>query len=89
MRDLIFHQSAWENYEELRKRDKRSHKKLREILKEMQRCEDLTQGLGKPEALKYALSGKYSRRLSAKERLIYSFDNQHVHIYAIGGHYDN
>jgi toxin YoeB len=33
-------------------------------------------------------SGKYSRRLSTKERLIYSFDETRIYIYAIGGHYD-
>ncbi len=47
MRDIVFHQRAWESYEALRERDK-LHKKLRDILKEMQRSDDLTQGLGKP-----------------------------------------
>ena len=42
---------------------------------------------GKPEPLKYELEGKYSRRLSEKDRLIYSFDENYIYIYAIGGHY--
>ena len=88
MRDLVFRQFAWEHYEALRQRDKKLHKKLRDILKEMQRSDDLTQGLGKPEALRHELTGKYSRRLSDKERLIYSFDDEFIYIYAIGGHYD-
>ena len=54
----------------------------------MKRSDDLTQGLGKPEALRYELTGKYSRRLSDKECLIYSFDDEIIYIYAIGGHYD-
>ncbi|OUD15226.1 Txe/YoeB family addiction module toxin [Thioflexithrix psekupsensis] len=88
MRDIVFQQSTWECYETLRERDKKLHKKLRDILKEMQRSDDLTQGLGKPEALRHELTGKYSRRLSDKERLIDSFDDELIYIYAIGGHYD-
>lgn len=88
MRDIVFHQRSWENYELLRERDKKLHKKLRSMLQEMQRSDDLTQGLGKPEALRHELSSKYSRRLSNKERLIYSFDDEHIYIDAIGGHYD-
>jgi toxin YoeB len=89
MRDIVFYQRAWESYEALRERDKKLHKKLRDILKEMQRSNDLTQGLGKPEPLKHELSGKYSRRLSEKDRFVYSFDDSQICIYAIGGHYDN
>ncbi|WP_442949027.1 type II toxin-antitoxin system YoeB family toxin [Nostoc sp.] len=43
---------------------------------------------GKPEALKYELAGYYSRRLSDKDRLIYSFDEENIYIIAIGGHYE-
>jgi toxin YoeB len=41
----------------------------------MLRSDDPSQGIGKPEPLKYELEGKYSRRLSEKDRLIYSFDH--------------
>jgi toxin YoeB len=57
------------------------------ILKEMQKG-DPTQGIGKPEALKHELAGYYSRRLSDKDRLIYSFDDENIYIIAIGGHYE-
>jgi toxin YoeB len=63
------------------------HKKLFNILKEMQKG-DPTQGTGKPEALKHELAGYYSRRLSDKDRLIYSFDDENIYIIAIGGHYE-
>ncbi|WP_353571403.1 Txe/YoeB family addiction module toxin [Candidatus Albibeggiatoa sp. nov. BB20] len=89
MRDIVFCQKAWESYEALRERDKKLHKKLRDILTEMQRNDDLTQDLGKPEPLKHELSGKYSRRLSGKDRLVYSFGETQVCIYAIDEHYDN
>ena len=57
------------------------------IIKEMQKG-DPTQGTGKPEALKYELAGYYSRRLSDKDRFIYSFDEENIYIIAIGGHYE-
>ncbi|MDB1145342.1 MAG: type II toxin-antitoxin system YoeB family toxin [Alcaligenaceae bacterium] len=49
----------------------------------------MTQGVGKPEALKYGLTGIYSRRISLVDRLIYRFDEQYIYIFAIGGHYES
>lgn len=74
-------------HEELRQRDKRLHKNLRAMLKEMLRGDPAT-GLGKPEALRHNLAGFWSRRLSQKDRIIYKFDDTHIYIFAIGGHYD-
>ena len=51
--------------------------------------ENPEEGLGKPEQLKYNLSGFWSRRLSQKDRVIYKFDEESIYIFAIGGHYDN
>ena len=87
MRSIVFEGSTWNKYEELRQKDKTLHKNLCKILKEMQR-NDPTIGLGKPEPLKHALSGFWSRRLSQKDRVIYKFDDETIHIFAIGGHYD-
>ena len=87
MRSLVFEGSTWATYEELRKKDKRLHKALCAILKEMLRG-DPTVGTGKPEALRHNLSGFWSRRLSQKDRVIYKFDNNYIYIFAIGGHYD-
>lgn len=87
MRSLVFEGKTWEAYEKLRQRDKRMHKALCNILKELLRG-DPTVGLGKPEALKHNLSGFWSRRISQKDRVVYRFDDQFVYIFAIGGHYD-
>jgi toxin YoeB len=88
MRSITFEGDTWERYEDLRVRDKALHKVLCRMLKEMQRGDPAT-GTGKPEALKHGLSGLWSRRLSLKDRLIYKFDDDHIHIFAIGGHYDD
>lgn len=86
MRSIVFEGDTWEAYEELRRRDPALHRTLCRQIKEMQRG-DPSKGTGKPEPLKYALSGLWSRRLSLKDRLIYTFDEERISIFAIGGHY--
>lgn len=88
MRSISFEGDTWRRYEELRSRDRKLHQTLCRILKEMQRGNP-AEGTGKPEALRHALSGLWSRRLSQKDRLIYRFDEERIYIFAIGGHYDD
>jgi len=87
MKSLVFEGNTWAAYEALRERDKKLHKALCKLLKEMLRA-DPASGLGKPEQLRHNLSGLWSRRISQKDRLIYKFDEHSVYIFAIGGHYD-
>lgn len=88
MRSIVFEGNTWTVYEDLRLKDKMLHRNLCKILKEMQR-ENPEIGIGKPEQLKYELSGFWSRRLSQYDRLIYRFDENSIHIFAIGGHYED
>jgi toxin YoeB len=87
MRSLVFEGNTWSAYEALRQRDRKLHKALCSLLKEMLRG-DPTTGTGRPEALKHNLSGLWSRRLSQRDRLIYGFDDKYIYVFAIGGHYD-
>ena len=87
MRSIVFEGSTWNMHEELRQKDKVLHKNICKILKEMQR-NDPTVGVGKPESLKHALSGFWSRRLSHKDRVVYKFDDEKIYVFAIGGHYE-
>lgn len=88
MKSLVFEGDTWEAYEALRTKDKALHKKLCQILKEMLRG-DPAVGIGKPEPLRHNLSGFWSRRLSHGERIVYRFNDESIHIFAIGGHYDD
>ncbi len=88
MRSIIFEGKTWSEYEKLRSKDKRVHKNLCRILQEMQR-NDPAQGLGKPEPLKHNLTGLWSLMIDQKARVIYTFDEQSISIFAISGHYDN
>ncbi len=87
MRSLVFEGGTGSVYEALREKDKKLHETLRKILKEMLRGHP-SQGLGKPEPLKNNLSGLWSRRISQKDRVIYKYDDEHIYIFAIGGHYE-
>ena len=87
MRSLVFEGNSWAAYEKLRVQDKRRHATLVKLIKEMLRG-DPAMGSGKPEKLRNQLSGLWSRRISQKDRLVYSFDGGHIYIYSIGGHYD-
>lgn len=87
MRSLVFEGGTWSAYEKLREKDKRLHKSLCKIIKEMLRG-DPSLGSGKPEPLKHDLSGLWSRRLSQKDRIVYKFDDDYIYVFSIGGHYD-
>ena len=87
MRSLVFEGNTWSAYEELRLKDKKLHKTLCRVLKEMLR-DDPSVGTGKPEPLKHILSGLWSRRISQKDRVINKYDDEYIYIFAIGGHYN-
>lgn len=88
MRSLVFEGNTWEAYEQMREKDKKLHKALCKLLKAMLRLNDPSSGLGKPEPLKHNLAGFWSKRISQKDRLIYTFDDNSIYIFAMGGHYD-
>ena len=46
-------------------------------------------GIGKPEALKYDLAGKYSRKINDEHRIVYSIDEERlaVTVHSLRGHY--
>jgi len=48
---------------------------------------DPYKGIGKPEPLKYELTGKWSRRIDRENRFVYSVDENTLYIYSLKGHY--
>jgi toxin YoeB len=60
--------------------------KLNELLLELVNHPFL--GTGKPEILKYSLSGLWSRRLDQSHRVIYQVEENIVYILSIWGHYE-
>ena len=45
------------------------------------------EGLGKPEALKHELSGKWSRRINSEHRIVYDVVGDKLRVFFLKGHY--
>ncbi len=62
-------------------------KKIRQLFESMLLTPSF--GIGKPEKLKYDLSGKWSRRINSEHRLVYEIDeNQNlIIVHSLKGHY--
>ncbi len=60
-------------------------KKINELLQSI--IETPFSGIGKPEALKHELSGKWSRRINGEHRIIYSVIDDTLNVYSLKGHY--
>ncbi|MCA6423782.1 MAG: Txe/YoeB family addiction module toxin [Flavobacterium sp.] len=45
-------------------------------------------GIGKPEALKFNLAGKWSRRITEEHRYIYQIEDNILKVYSLKGHYN-
>ena len=50
-------------------------------------CKHPFTGIGRPEPLKYELTGLWSRRITQKRRLIYEVLNGRISIISMKGHY--
>lgn len=60
-------------------------KKIRQLIEAI--LQDPYQGIGKPEALKYDLTGCWSRRINKEHRIVYEvFDNKII-VHSLKGHY--
>jgi toxin YoeB len=44
-------------------------------------------GIGKPEILKYNLTGCWSRRINIEHRIIYEVNNNTITVLSVKGHY--
>lgn len=77
---------AWNDYLYWYEQENKSNiKKINKLIKDIDRSP--FNGLGKPEPLKYDLSGKWSRRSTDEHRLIYRVENETIFIYSAKDHY--
>ena len=83
---LIFSKNSWEDYISWQAEDKKMLKKINELIKDIQRSPH--EGLGKPEPLKYDLTGLWSRRIDREHRLVYQVSGEDIFIYGCRFHYD-
>ncbi len=82
----LFSEHAWKDIMEWMREDRKAARRIDALLNDIER--NGHECMGKPEALRYELSGYRSRRITEKDRLIYKFDETTIYIAACKGHYD-
>ena len=85
MRKLIFEKSAQEDIFYWAKTDSKVLKKIIDLIEDTQR--NPFGGKGKPEALKYDLSGFWSKRINEEHRLVYKITDFEIIVVQCRFHY--
>lgn len=86
---LVFSEQAWEDYLYWQKIDKKQVKRINDIIREIIRTPHMgpNKGMGKPEPLKHALSGYWSRRINDEHRIVYKVADESLFIAQLRYHY--
>jgi toxin YoeB len=82
---ILFTEEAWEEYLYWQQMDKKILKRVNELIRAIQK--EPFVGIGKPEPLKYQLSGCWSRRINEEHRLVYDIIEDSVRIISCRYHY--
>ena len=82
---LIFSEQAWEDYLYWQKTDKKLLERINALVKDISRSPFA--GIGKPEPLKNALSGYWSRRINDEHRIVYKIADGSMLIALLRYHY--
>ncbi|HJA59084.1 MAG TPA: Txe/YoeB family addiction module toxin [Firmicutes bacterium] len=87
MSRILFTEHAWEEYIYWQTQDKRTLRRINQLLRDIQR--DPFDGIGKPEPLRGELSGFWSRRIDECNRIVYRVKDDIVELLQCKGHYDD
>ena len=82
----LWHDQAWEEYSHWQGRDKKTLKRINNLLKSIDR--DGYDCIGKPEPLKGDLAGWWSVRIDEANRIIFRLADGVFEIYSCAGHYE-
>jgi len=77
--------AAWEDFEYWMKQDKKTLKRILQLLKDIDR--NGYEGIGKPERLSGDLASYWSRRIDDANRIVYCIENDMIKIVQCGSHY--
>ena len=64
----VFTDAAWKDYLYWQNQDKKALRRINQLIRDIER--DPFDGIGKPEPLRFDLSGCWSRRIDATNRLV-------------------
>ena len=82
---LIFSDHAWDDYLYWQKTDMKILVRINTLIRETMRAP--LAGMGKPEPLKHALSGYWSRRITDEHRFVYKVTEDALYIAQLRYHY--
>jgi toxin YoeB len=82
---LVFADQAWDDYLYWQKQDKRLLERINKLIRECMR--EPFSGTGKPEPLKHALAGFWSRRINDEHRMVYRVEGDALQIAQLRFHY--
>ncbi len=83
--NLVFAPQAWEDYLYWQATYKKMVRRIHELLKDTVRSP--FEGIGKPEPLKHAFSGYWSRRIDSEHRFVYRVTEHGLMIAQLRLHY--
>ena len=86
MSKIAFSEIAFSDYVYWQSQDKKTLKRINQLLKDVERCAE--DGIGKPEPLKGRLAGFWSRRIDDTNRLVYRVNGDVIDVISCKGHYD-
>ena len=82
---LIFAERAWEDYLYWQGTDRKVLARINHLIREIQR--EPFSGIGKPEPLRHALKGYWSRRITEEHRIVYKVEEDSVFLAQLRFHY--
>ena len=86
--NTTFSPNAWDDYESFQDVDKRTLRKINQLIKDIRR--NGYAGIGHPEPLKGNLSGWWSRTIDEKNRIVYRItESGDIEIIQVKGHYSD
>lgn len=88
MSEIQFSESAWDDYLYWQGQDKKTLKRINQLLKDIER-NGVLNGIGKPEPLVGDLQGEFSRRIDDANRLVYHMEGNRIYIASCRGHYSD
>ncbi len=82
---LIFSERAWDDYLYWQKVDRKRVTRINDLIRDISRTPH--SGIGKPEPLRHAWSGYWSRRIDDEHRIVYKVIDDSVLIAQLRYHY--
>lgn len=84
-RELVFSKQGWEDYQHWLAKDLKQVRRINQLIKEIMR--EPFSGIGKPEPLKHAFQGWWSRRIDGEHRIVYKIAGAQLWIAQLRYHY--